>query len=82
MAILNVARISAVRFSEDTTVTAPDGNTFVALSGIPQGVPYGSTELTVSSTTPVECMEAGSHLKRSSGEFVQVFTTDYVRTPV
>ena len=83
MPILDVTKVAAVGFTADgVNVTAPDGNIWIAQTGVWYGVPYNSREMEVSTTDPVLCMEAGSHLKRSSGEYVQVFTIDSVRTPV
>jgi hypothetical protein len=82
MPILDVKACSAFKPTADVTVTAPDGNTYTATSDTWWGVPYGSAEMIFSTTSAVLLMSAGSHLKRSSGSFVQVGTVDFIRNPV
>ena len=63
----------------DSTVTAPDGNTWTAIANTPYGIPSKQGEYMTVDAGDVLIMLRGSHLKKSSGSFVQVFTTDEVR---
>ena len=83
MAILDVSKCSAFKPTADVTVTAPDGNTYVATPETWWGVVYSSTVLTIDDANigvDVLLMEAGSHLKRSSGSYVPVGTVDRIGT--
>ena len=83
MATLNVKGVQAVGFPVDTTVTAPDGNTYVAIANQWYGVPYNQGDnMTVTPAGDAMCMLTGKHLTRSSGQLLQVMTVDAVRTSV
>lgn len=81
MAALDTTNVIAVSFSVNTTVTAPDGNTYTASANLRYGVPAGQTSMTVGVTTPVMC-QTSSVPKFSTGHGAQVFVVDEVRTPV
>lgn len=81
MSTLDTTRVMAVSFSVDTTVTAPDGNTYTASANLRYGVPNGQTSMTVGSVTPVMC-QTSSFTKFSIDQVAQVFIVDEVRTPV
>ncbi len=81
MAVLNVEGVTAVGFAVDTSITAPDGNTYTIGAGIWIGIPsnQGAT-MTVSPGGSAMCMLKGSYLKKGSGDFIQMMTIDEVRT--
>lgn len=81
MATLDVTDVVAISFQEDVTVTAPDGNTYLALSGERLGVPDSnrkSGSMTVSIATDVRCMINGSEHERTH-DVIACFTVDAVR---
>ena len=83
MATLDVSKCAAFKPTADVTVTAPDGNTYLATTDTWWGVVYSQTVLTLDAAdigVEVLLMEAGSHLKRSSGSYVQVGTVDRIGT--
>lgn len=81
MATLDVNKVTAVGFPVDTTVTAPDGNTFVAPANTWFGIPHNQgPTMTVTPAGLAMCMTVGSHLKSTGGDFVQVMTVNEVRT--
>jgi len=60
----------------DATVTLPNGKQFTALAGEPNGISpeQGKTLEVDPAGTEVILMNRGSYLRKSGGNFVQVFT--------
>jgi len=84
MATLDITDIMVVGFPVETTVTAPDGNTFIVAAGVWLGVSslYEGT-MTVSPAGKVLCMVGGNTVvNREGGNLVQVMTVDEIRTSV
>jgi len=79
MANLDVTGVAAVGFPVDTTITPPVGNDYIILANTWIGVPHQQAVMVVSPAGQALCMLAGSHLKRSSGSYVQVMTVDETR---
>ena len=79
MPTLDVTNVRVVSFPVDTTVTAPDSNTFVAKANLRYGVPDKTVSMTVTPAGIAMCMTKGTFSFRNL-KVLQVFTVDEVRT--
>lgn len=83
MAILDVTDVVVIEVDADTTIEAPDGNTYTATAGGRYGVPDANRKvgtMIVTETLPIKCMLRGTKNERDR-QIVPVFTCDAVRTP-